>query len=282
MLRTLVLALMLANGTYLAWTQGFLEVYGFAPASQAEPQRLAQQIRPEAIELLKAIPAPAPTAPPDTGPPPPADDAPKPGASAPEPGASAALAPAVALAAARASASTAAAVMAASAPVAVPALVRIATAPAPAAPQCLQAGLFTEQQASALRARLQARLPAGSWSFVGTREPARWIVYMGRYVGKDELQNKRLLLKQAGVAFTTPLSPQLNPGLSLGSFKTRAQAEAALARLSTRGVRSARVVQELAEPPTLWLRLPAADAALQARAKALIPQLSGKRLQACS
>lgn len=52
MLRFLVLALLLLNGLYFAWTQGFLQALGFAPASQAEPQRLALQIKPETLRLL--------------------------------------------------------------------------------------------------------------------------------------------------------------------------------------------------------------------------------------
>ena len=54
MLRALVLALLLANAGYLAWTRGLLAGYGFAPAAQSEPQRLTQQIRPEAMQLLTA------------------------------------------------------------------------------------------------------------------------------------------------------------------------------------------------------------------------------------
>ena len=52
MLRSFVLALILANGLYLAWSQGWLRAQGFAPAQQSEPQRMAQQIRPEAIRIL--------------------------------------------------------------------------------------------------------------------------------------------------------------------------------------------------------------------------------------
>jgi hypothetical protein len=52
MLRFFVLALLLINGVYFAWTQGFLRTFGLAPTQQSEPQRLAQQIRPEALRLL--------------------------------------------------------------------------------------------------------------------------------------------------------------------------------------------------------------------------------------
>lgn len=52
MLRLVVLLLVLVNGTYFAWSHGLLRPYGWAPAEQSEPQRLKQQIRPEAIRVL--------------------------------------------------------------------------------------------------------------------------------------------------------------------------------------------------------------------------------------
>jgi hypothetical protein len=52
MLRLLVLLLLLANGLYFGWTQGFFKTYGWAPLETAEPQRLQQQIKPEAINVL--------------------------------------------------------------------------------------------------------------------------------------------------------------------------------------------------------------------------------------
>lgn len=52
MLRLVVLVLLLANGLFFAWSQGLLQSWGAAPAQQAEPQRMAQQIRPEGLRLL--------------------------------------------------------------------------------------------------------------------------------------------------------------------------------------------------------------------------------------
>ncbi len=59
MLRTLVLLLLLLNGAYFAWSQGWLRFYGLSPAQQSEPQRLQQQIRPEALQLISPQPSPA-------------------------------------------------------------------------------------------------------------------------------------------------------------------------------------------------------------------------------
>lgn len=52
MLRLLVLLLVLANGLYFAWSDGWLRAYGYGPAVQSEPQRLSQQLHPEALRKL--------------------------------------------------------------------------------------------------------------------------------------------------------------------------------------------------------------------------------------
>lgn len=59
MLRTLVLLLLVCNLAYFAWSQGWLRFYGLAPAQQSEPQRLQQQIRPEALQLHGPLATPA-------------------------------------------------------------------------------------------------------------------------------------------------------------------------------------------------------------------------------
>jgi hypothetical protein len=52
MLRALVLLLLLANAAYFAWSQGQFRSLGLGPAQQGEPQRLANQIAPQAIRIL--------------------------------------------------------------------------------------------------------------------------------------------------------------------------------------------------------------------------------------
>lgn len=52
MLRTLLLLLLLANGAFYAWSQGWLAPWLVAPGDQREPERLANQVRPELITVL--------------------------------------------------------------------------------------------------------------------------------------------------------------------------------------------------------------------------------------
>lgn len=52
MLRLIVLVLLVLNLGYYAWGQGWLLAYGWGPGQQREPQRVAQQVHPEAVTVL--------------------------------------------------------------------------------------------------------------------------------------------------------------------------------------------------------------------------------------
>ena len=87
MLRLAVIVLLLANAGYYAWSHGWLRSWGLAPVEQSEPQRMAQQIRPETLRILRARET-TPEAPSD------ASEAPASAPPAPAPAAMAASAPA--------------------------------------------------------------------------------------------------------------------------------------------------------------------------------------------
>jgi hypothetical protein len=80
-LRALVLALVLANAGYFAWTQGWLDNFtGQRADHQREPERLARQLRPETVLILSPSSALPPIATPATTPAAPAASAPLAGA----------------------------------------------------------------------------------------------------------------------------------------------------------------------------------------------------------
>lgn len=239
MLRLALILLLLANAGYYAWSQGLLKDWGFAPQEQAEPQRMNQQIKPETLQILRVNPGKA-------------------SSSAAQPSA-----PAVAAAAsAEASASS-------SAPASTPA----------DAPECLQAGVFDERQADALRSAA-AGLPAGSWVLDPTPVPGRWMVYMGRFEDLEALDKKRAELRARKIDHDRA-GGTLEYGLSLGRFSSSEAAERELASLAGRGVRTARVVQERPDTPGFTLRLPAVTDALRPQLDALRPAMAGKTLRPC-
>ena len=238
MLRLAVIALLLANAGYYAYTQGWLRSAGLVTPEQAEPQRLQQQIRPETLKVLRAQGATNnPTPPPAPAAAPAADTA----ASTPAP-----------------------------------------TAAAPAdAGECLQAGIFDEKQATALRTAA-ASLPPGSWSLEPTPITGRWMIYMGRFDDQDTLDKKRAELRARKVDFDRA-GGTLEPGLSLGRFSTEEAAQRGLTALNAQGVRTARVVLERQAATGFILKLPAVtDAQRQQWLATLRPAMAGKTLGSCS
>ena len=216
MLRLAVLLLLLVNAVWFAWAPDLLRPWGLGPSSQAEPQRLAQQVQPEAMRLVQGEEA-----------------------------------------------------------------VRLVeSAPPLRPPECLATAPLPESVAAALRQRLAA-WPAGSWRLEATVEPARWIIYMGKYPDAEMVERKKAELRRRGVSFEPVANPALEPGLSLGGFTSQAAANDQLAVLVTRDVRSARVVQERAELRGPALRLPLVDDLLRPRLGELQAALGGRPLAPC-
>jgi len=156
------------------------------------------------------------------------------------------------------------------------------TAAAPAdAGECLQAGVFDDKQAAALRTAAAA-LPPGSWSLEPTPITGRWMIYMGRFDDQDTLDKKRAELRARKVDFDRA-GGTLELGLSLGRFSTEEAAQRGLTALNAQGVRTARVIQERQAATGFILKLPAVtDAQRQQWLATLRPAMAGKTLGSCS
>ncbi len=217
MLRLIVLTLILLNGAYYAWGQGWLLHFGMGPAQQHEPQRLARQIRPQALELISDKEV----------------------------------------------------------------LQTVAAAVPARSVVCLQTGLLTAPQADAVRRVVQASLPDGTWTLDAQLIPERWIIYMGKYANEADLSRKRAQLDNLQLTFEPLLKSDLAPGLSLGSYPTQDAAAVALEALTRRGVRTARVLQELPATQAYQLRVPIVDESMQKPLMAVKAALNGKPLEVC-
>ena len=151
---------------------------------------------------------------------------------------------------------------------------------APEAGECLQAGVFDERQAEALRATL-APLPQGSWQLDPTPIPGRWMVYMGRFDDLETMDRKRAELRARKVDHDRA-GGTLEYGLSLGRFSSKEAAERELTNLANKGVRTARMLQERPDATGFTLRLPAVTDALRPQLEPLRTAMAGKTLRACS
>ncbi len=219
MLRLLVLALLLANGIFFAWSEGLLRAYGLGPTQQREPQRTKQQLKPDAIRLLtpaeiKRIEAQLQ-----------ADLAPR---------------------------------------------------------ECLQSGPFDEGQSAVLRRALESTLGSSGWQLDPVVIPARWIIYMGKFANPEAVVKKRGELLAMNITPQTLTNPTLELGLSLGVYETQAAATVELNKLTLRGIRTARVVQERLESSMAQLRLSAVTESVKTHLNELKPALAGKPLTSCN
>lgn len=148
-------------------------------------------------------------------------------------------------------------------------------APADGEATCLQATGLGDAQAVDLRGALGAALPDGGWQIETTVQPARWVVYLGKFPSTDALRTRKAELRAAKVDHRDVNNPALQPGLALGTFPTEAAATQALRDVTRNGIKNAKVVTERPETRQHTLTLPRATGALQDTVQGLNDGLAG-------
>ena len=273
MLRPLVVMLLAANIGFWAWSQGALDgLTGVPHDSDREPQRLAAQIAPERLEILRTeLPASAASA-----------------ASAAHGAASAASATAAtATAAASSAASTVAAASTppaeASAAALTPPTAVPVPPPAPVPTVCLEAGPFNAAEWRTAQVALRRVLDDSSWTLTSREKAGTWMVYVGPYKSREIMARRADQLRQLEIAFeeARDLPDEYIPGFVFGRYGVEADARALQTRLTGQKVKYVRVVP-LVKPTTLHtVRIQKADADIQERVAALKPRLSGHLFETC-
>lgn len=256
MIRFAIVLLLLANAGYYAFSHGMLRSLGWAPENPAEPERLQQQVNPEALRIMtreemeqaqKQMQSAAPAAEAPVNPA--SETTGKPAAEADK-------------------AADKLAEKAAEKP------------EKPEKRECLVAGSFDAKQVEALRLQL-AKLPEGSWKLDSTTSAGRWMVYVGKFSSQDALDKRREELRALDISTDRARLASLEPGISLGRFSTEEAAERHLAAMGKKGVSGAKVVVDRPETINYTLRLPRADAATKKRVQSW-HVMDGKDLQTCS
>ena len=273
MLRPLVVMLLAANIGFWAWSQGALDgLTGVPHDSDREPQRLAAQIAPERLEILRTeLPASAASA-----------------ASAAHGAASAASATAATATAAASSAASA--VAAASAPPAeasaaalTPPTAVPVPPPAPVPTVCLEAGPFNAAEWRTAQVALRRVLDDSSWTLTSREKAGTWMVYVGPYKSREIMARRADQLRQLEIAFeeARDLPDEYIPGFVFGRYGVEADARALQTRLTSQKIRYVRVVPLVRPAVSHTVRIPKADPAMRARLAALKTRLSGNAFEPC-
>lgn len=135
---------------------------------------------------------------------------------------------------------------------------------------CLEAGPFAAAEVAAALAAAQTVVTADRIAEQRTDKPGRWIVYLGQYLNRESLLKKQDELKKLNVEFVEVRGmPDLEPGLQLGYYAERGNAERALEQFAKTGVRGARIVQTVAPGSSTVLRVERAPQSLAAPLLAL-------------
>lgn len=248
-MRLLVAALVAANLLVLAWALGWVGT----GTREREPERLAAQVTPDAVEVVSPGAASAATATsgmpaPRSGPVLPAATPPaEPGASAPPAAASAAVSTSE----------------------------RVA---------CLEVGpLAAGEVAAAERALRDLQVSSLTWAQLKSERGGVFIVYLGKFPDEAALAKRRDELRRAQIPFDELRSASdLQPGLSFGRYENRAAADAALEDVRNRGVKAARVVTMTPAATVTMLRVERADPALATRLTQLALPPLGTGFKPCA
>jgi len=240
-MRGLLIALVVANLLVLAWSLDALP--GVSRHREREPERLRQQVRPDAVQLITPTAASAALR---------AAAAQRTGNSTATPGTPAASAP---LGAADASAT-----------------VCLEAGPFAAA-----------EVAAAERGLRELKWPGLDWTAQRSERGGSYIVYQGKYSDEAAMARRRDDYRRQQIAAEEVRnSPDLQPGLQFGRYDTRAAADAAAAQLAQQGVKGARAVTISIPVVVTLLRVERADGALAGRLTQLNLPPAGSGFRPCA
>ena len=159
-----------------------------------------------------------------------------------------------------------------------------AAEPAVATLSCLEWGSFSPADAARAAQRLDALELGARLAQYRGEETASWWVHMPPQGSRANALKKAGELKQLGVTdyFIVQEAGRFRWAISLGVFTTESAAQAHLAALRDKGVRSAVIGQRETRVPKVWFQVREVDVELRARLDALAPEFDAATLHACA
>lgn len=148
---------------------------------------------------------------------------------------------------------------------------------------CVEWGSFTVVDAPRYEKALEPLSLGERLAQRRTEELAGWWVYIPPQRNRQGAARKAAELRNLGIDdfFVVQEEGEHRWALSLGVFRSEEAAQAHLAALRARGVRSARVGTRETVVPKIWLQVKGVDAPLAARLKEIASRVEGSELKNC-
>jgi hypothetical protein len=162
--------------------------------------------------------------------------------------------------------------------------VTAASAPAVPATLCLLSAGNEAAQSAKLSAALKDALPNAKLQTSVSREGGFWMVYMGKYADAPTTSKKFAELEKLKIPGDYGIlrdTPAYQPGISLGTFRERDNANLRLAEVVKKGVKSARVVERVPARQITSFKFPELEAALRSQVEEVVQKAGGKPLELC-
>jgi hypothetical protein len=151
------------------------------------------------------------------------------------------------------------------------------------ASQCVEAGPFSPGQISSVEQAAATAQAGLTWTRRSVEVPAVWALVMGPYPNREAIDKKVEELKRTRVTFEELTAPaNFKLALSLGRYSSQQEADTALAALSTRGIKTARVAQLSAAVSQIYLRTETSDEKALANLRSLKGEPWGAGWVSCS
>lgn len=148
---------------------------------------------------------------------------------------------------------------------------------------CLESGPLDNSQTEVLKRLVAAILPEDFWELGVQTQPSSWAVYIGPFNTETQAAERKAALARRNVVSEIIRNrAQYQPGLTLGVFQDRVNADRQLSLVQSSDVTDARIVPWTVNPVGQRLRISQASPAIMEQLRAATTQARAPAFEPCS
>lgn len=147
---------------------------------------------------------------------------------------------------------------------------------------CLETQPLDPAQANQIQQLMASVIAPELWQMRTHTQPTAWVIYMGKFDSNEQVQERKNELAELGIsASVISGKPQYQPGLTLGFFREKANAERLLNSLINKGITSAKMIVWEQTPVGEIVRIPQATSQQRQQLEALMTQAALPAFRIC-